>query len=378
MINVLQLINYPGKGGSENYILSLAKKLHNRSCKFYLGYSVDGPLIEKAKALGIQTLNIPMNSPYDFRAAKILKDVCAEFDIDVIHTHFLRENYVSVISRLIGNKAVIINTCHLLSGGNILHKVTNSLFTIFDGGLIAVSNAVKERMIRDGIDKRLIRVIYNGVDIEYWKGRRSYKVRSELGIERDDFVITSVARFSEEKGHMFILEVIKEFRRMFNQFRGRMKGKIRFILVGDGEMLDECIDFARMLGVTEETLFTGFREEIKPILHASDLFISHSRSEAIGISILEALACGLPVVATNAGGTKEVVSKSNKCGLLVEYGDVEGFAEAMARLATDREFYMECKNNAFKVVEEKFNLDKTVEDTYNLYIGAAGVKPEHE
>jgi glycosyltransferase involved in cell wall biosynthesis len=367
MINVLHLINYPGQGGSEKYIISLAERLHDKECLFFLGYSMEGPMIEQVRKLGIKALNISMSSPFDFRAAKILKDVCEEFAINIIHTHFLRENYVSIFSKIMGNKAAVINTNHLLTEKNLFLKLSNRLMALKNDGIIAVSNAVREQMIKEGINPKSISLIYNGVDVNYWKGRRNYRIRREFNIDRNDFLIVSIARFTEEKGHVFLLEAIKAFKKSFIPDDERIPGKVRFMLVGDGELLDECKEFAKMLGVSDDIIFTGFRSDIKKILHGSDLFISHSESEALGISILEALCSQLPVIAAKSGGPAEIVNEKSNCGILVEYGDVDALAEAIIKFVTDKKFYKECKDNALITVEEKFNLDKTVQETYNLY-----------
>lgn len=367
MIKVLHLLNYPGRGGSERYILSLAEKLHNNGCIFYLGYSADGPMLEMAKALGIQAFNLPMDSPYDLRAAILLKDFCREFNIDIIHTHFLRENYISAFSKIAGNKAAIINTCHLLEKKKPLLVITNFLINFFTDGIIAVSFAVRDQLVGEGISPKKIEIIHNGVDINYWKGRRNYRIRSELGLTRDDFVITSIARFSEEKSHIFLLESIRELKKTAAFLNVKEFERVKFLFVGDGELMEECKKMTNMFGISDKIIFTGYRSDIRAILHASDLFVSHSRSEALGISILEALASGLPVVATNSGGPSEIINAQNNCGLLVGRNDTEGFAEAMMRFITDKKFYNTCRKNAVAVAEEKFSLDKTAEQTYNLY-----------
>jgi len=372
MVKVLHLINYPGRGGSERYILTLAEKLHNKECIFYLGYSQDGPMLEEVRKLGIKACNIPMSSPYDLRAAKMVKDICRDFSIDIVHTHFLRENYISVFSKVMGNKAAVINTNHLLTSKGLVLKLSNRFMTRLNDRLIAVSSAVVEQMLAEGIKPEQVKLIYNGVDIGYWKGKRGSRVRKELNIDRNDFVVTSIARFAEEKGHVFLLEAIKVFQKTFLQDPEVMPRKVRFVLVGEGELFEECKKLAAMMGIYNDITFTGFRSDIKSILYDSDLFVSHSESEALGLSILEALCCKLPVVASNSGGPSEIVNEENNCGLLVEYGDVEGMAEAIYKFVTNKKFYTTCKANAYKTVEEKFNLDKTAEETYNLYKEVGG------
>ncbi|MGI6776489.1 MAG: glycosyltransferase family 4 protein [Acetivibrionales bacterium] len=368
MLNVLHLINYPGRGGSERYIVSLAEKLHNKKCRFYLAYSEEGPMIDVLKQLGVEVFNIQMKNPYDFKAAKSVKSICKQLSIDVVHTHFLRENFISVFSKLMGNRVVLVNTIHLFAKNNLLINISSFLLNIFVDRTIVVSNSLKKQISALGLSSRRIDVIHNGVDIDFWKGRRSLRARKKLGLDSSDFVITSVARFSEEKGHIFLLEAIKVFKKIARYNKDKIPNNVKFLLAGEGELLEECKGFAKALGVADCVIFTGYQENIREILHASDLYISHSKFETLGISILEALACRLPVVATNSGGPSEILTEENACGLLVDYGDTEGFAGAIGKFITDKGFYKKCRNNAFRTVEEKFNLDKTVEETYNLYI----------
>jgi glycosyltransferase involved in cell wall biosynthesis len=368
MLKVLHLINYPGKGGTERYILSLAEKLHGKGCKFYLGYSEDGPMLKQVKELGIETVHIPMRSPYDLKAATAVKEICKKNLIDVVHTHFLRENYISIFSRIAGNKAALVNTHHMLTENSMILRLFNRIFMLMDDKIIAVSCAVRDKMVSEGIPSPKIEVIYNGVDAEYWGvGNRSMKFREELGISRDDFVITSVARFSEEKGHVFLLEAIKHYKKLASSNPANIGKNVKFVLVGDGELFDRTRKLAGMLGVSDITVFTGYRSDLKKILLDSDLFVSHSKSEALGISILEALACGLPVVATNAGGPAEIINNTTRCGILTDYGDAERFATAIIKLIADKRLYVTFKNNSIKFVRSKFNLDKTAQETYNLY-----------
>jgi len=368
MLNILHLINYPGKGGSEKYILSLMEKLQNKDCKFYICHSEDGPMLDNAKKLGAEILNLKMRSPYDLKAAKELKKLCRKLSIDIVHTHFLRENCIAALSKLLGNRAILVNTYHLIADENILMRLFNAVLTAVTDRIIAVSNAVKMKMASECINSEKIKVIHNGVDVEYWKGGRDLKIRDELGVSRNAFMVTSIARFTEEKGHIFFLESIKEFKKLFYQNGRNSAGDVKFVLVGDGEMLDECINFADMLGISEDVIFTGYRHDVKEILYGSDLFVSHSKSEALGISILEALACSVPVIATNAGGPSEIIGENNDCGIIVEYGDTEEMAKSILKFINDKSYYNSCRENALKTVREKFNLEKTVEETFNLYI----------
>jgi glycosyltransferase involved in cell wall biosynthesis len=365
MLNVLHLIYNWGKGGFESYVHSLVEKLHGRECNIYIAYSERVPVPELVEGLGIQTFHIPMKSPYDFKAAGEVANLCKKLSIHAVHTHFIRERYISAISRLFGNRARLIYTSHVIVPKSPALKLTNRIIHGLEDNIIAVCGAGREQMLTEGLNKNKIEVIYNGVDIGFWGKRVRSTIRSEFSLKEEDFVITSAGRFNEVKGHRFLLECARRLIQLVPENEGK---RVRFFLVGEGELLEECRKLAVQLGISGNTVFAGFRSDIRNIFHGSDLYVSSSKSEALSMSIIEALACGLPVVATNVGGTSEVVNEENQCGCLVEYGDVEGFARAMLKFMEDREFYSTRSSNASRTAAEKFSLDKMVKETYNLYL----------
>ncbi len=370
MFNVLHLINYPGKGGTERYILSLAEGLHKNMCKFYMAWSKDGPLIKSAEELGIETIKINMRSPFDIVAAWELKKICSQYSIHIVHTHFLRERYIVVLSKLLGNKCALINTVHIFSPRNILINILNSIVSLFEDRVITVCKALKKYLIAAGMNEQKIDVIYNGIDPDIWNDKRTGNIRKEFGISDIDLVVVSVARFTGEKGHIFFLETIKWFKKLIAQNNYKLPGKIYFLLVGDGEMLDKCKNFAGMLNIDDITIFTGFRKDIREIYHDSDIFVSHSESEGLSIAILEALACGLPVIATDVGGSNEIIGGTCKCGELVPYGDKKTFAEVIEKYVKDKYLREKCADNAKQYVNDRFNLENTVKKTYEEYVSS--------
>ncbi len=408
MIKVLHLINYLGAGGTEKYIYSLAEKLHNKSCKFCVAYSIEGNGKKSFEEADIDLFRLQMKSPFDMGAARKLKKLCRQHSIDVIHTHFLRENYIAILSKIMGNRVKIINTRHMLLENSKAVIAANRFFTKYNDSIIAVSTRVKEQLLKEGIRPAMIKLIYNGIDPEQWNSPIAPTFRKDSGISEDEIVITSVARFSPEKGHDFLLDGIRTFKDMLGNedslaTEGTLKGKdspvaedtsvskttltgenslatadspgngftasgFRFVLVGDGELHEQIVEKAKALGLQNDIVFTGYQDDIRNILKSSDLFISHSSSEAFGISILEAMAAGLPVIATDSGGTAEIVNGRRKSGIIITYGDKEALATSIIQLMQNRELADEYIESGYKIVREHFNLDKTSEETYNLYV----------
>lgn len=385
MHKVLHMLNYLGNGGSEKYIYSLAKRLHGKTCEFYIAYSEDGPGRSSFEELGIKLLPLRMGSPFDMKAAFQLKKLCKALSIDTVHTHFLRENFIGAISKVVGNKVRLINTRHMLLDNTKQVALANRIFTKFNYRIIAVSRHVQDSLIKEGIKKDKIAMIYNGVDPDEWNdsgelqaagksgdsGERETpeknSFRKSMGISDDELVITSVSRFSPEKGHDFIIEVIKY---LHENLAGYFPSgiKCRYILAADGPVLGEIKEKAREYGLENRIIFPGYIGNVKEMLKASDIFIAHSKSEAFGIAILEAMASGLPVITTNSGGTAEIVNEEHDDGILVDYGNIQKYAEGIALLAGNEQLRRQYAQNGLSVVRKYFSLDKTAVETYNLYV----------
>jgi glycosyltransferase involved in cell wall biosynthesis len=290
-----------------------------------------------------------------------LREICRRLSIETVHTHFLRENYIGAISKIIGNDVRLINTRHMLFDNSRRVAFANRIFTRFNYRIIAVSRHVQDSLIREGIRKDRIAMIYNGIDPDEWSNHGkssntgedgSSDIRSSIckddgsggweqpvessfrknhGIEDDELLITSVSRFSPEKGHGFIIEVIRYFNENLQKYC-QPNVKYRFILAGDGPLLGDIKEKAKEYGLECSIVFTGYTDNVKELLNSSDIFIAHSESEAFGIAILEAMASGLPVITTACGGTAEIVNEDFGNGLLADFGDIKGYADNIALL----------------------------------------------
>ena len=152
-----------------------------------------------------------------------------------------------------------------------------------------------EALEKNWTDAGKIKVIFNSVDTGYWGRSEPSTIRHELGIDEKEFVIACMARFTEEKGQKFLVEALRRLKEMTSR-------SFKCILGGDGPLLEECKKMAADYGLWKDVIFIGYRQDMKNIYYGIDLYVSPSSNEAMSYSILEALACGVPVVATNVGG----------------------------------------------------------------------------
>lgn len=361
MLKIVYLINHAGKGGSENYIYSLIERLHGKVAECYLIYNEDGLLVDRVKKLGVKTFNIKMRNPFDLKAAKALSSLCKELDVDVVHSHFLRENYIAVLSKLYNGKIKAIFTNHVPLHNNLPTRIFNSIFTFFNDGIIAVYNRGKDLLKSNWVYSKRMHVIFNSVDVDYWSNPEPSTIREELKINDDEFVISCMARFTEEKGQRFLIEALAKLKDIAPR-------KFKCILGGDGPLLAECKNLVKKYELEQHVMFIGYRQDTKNIYHGIDLYVSPSSNEAMSYSIIEVLACGVPVVATNVGGCTDIINHNTACGEIVEYGDIKALSDAIIKFMSDEDFYNSVKSKAVDVVRQNFNIDKMVKETYNLYI----------
>lgn len=317
-------------------------------------------LVERLKNIGVETFVIEMKNPFDVKAAFELSRLCKKLGIDLIHTQFLRENYIAILSKIFNPRIKVIYTNHFVMANNRIQKFFNRLMTQFNSGIIAVCNVGRDMLISNGNKASIIEVIFNGVDVAYWKEPVESTLRKELKIGGDEFVILCASRFAHDKGHKYLVDSIKLLKDMTNR-------KFKCVLAGDGPLLDDIKKQVAELGLQDDIIFIGFRSDMKNLYTGSDLYVNSSEHEALSFLIIEALASGLPVVATNMGGNSDIINPITNCGLLVEYNNPESMAKGILKLMEDENLYRKFKENAYKAVDEFFNLDKVVDKTYNLY-----------
>ena len=358
-MKVLYLINYAGSGGSERYVELLAKYYHGSKCDCGLCYNVDGPLVEKMKALGIPVYQLPMTSPLDMAAARKLAALVKREGYDVIHAQYPRENDIAILAKFFGCKARIVFTSHLISEQPPVWRLLNRLFTPHDHAVLTVCTYGREVLLRGGVAKDKIRIVFNGVDAPS-APERDRSVLKEFGIGDGEKVITILTRFSEEKGVPFLLRSIA-------RLKEKTSVPFRLLLVGTGPDFDRDKALVPALGIEDKVVLTGFRTDTAKLLAASDIYLNSSSSEAMSFAILEAMGAGLPLVLTDVGGNPELVNTGGVCGLLSPYGDEDAYAAAIASLLEDDALRTRFAAAARAKARSEFDLYNLLDKLFEIY-----------
>ena len=362
MLKVLYLLNFAGKAGTERYVETLVNYLSADGLVTpYFAYNEGGLLVERMQEMNVPCRRIEMRRRFDYRAARELAALCAEWDIDVVHCHYLREHYTALLAKKYNPKIRVVYTNHFVLANDAVTRFTNRRMDKVQDQMIAVCNKGKEQLIANGWSGERIQVIFNAVDLDAWAGERSQStLRAELGLDEGRFVMLCASRFADDKGHRYLIDSVKRLTQ-------RTDKPFTLVLAGDGPLLEPTKAQVKQLALEDRVKFIGFRKDIKNLYKGSDLYVNASRHEALSFLIIEAMAAGLPVIATDMGGNSDIVNDEAGCGLLVEYDNPDSMAAAMERFLEDPSFTDACRENARRTIEAKFEVHKMARATFGVY-----------
>jgi glycosyltransferase involved in cell wall biosynthesis len=253
----------------------------------------------------------------------------------------------------------VVITCHGLGQGKngfIQRVITGILSRFFTDSIIAISRAVKISLMETGIPADMIKIIYNGIDLSGFNSIEP-RLKREFGLTGSP-VIGIVSRLVPEKGYEYALKAMPI---VLKKFPGAL-----MVIVGDGPLRKALEDLCRSLEISGHVDFLGYQDRVEGLTADFDVFLLPSISEGLGLSLLEAMALGKPVVATEVGGIPEVV-KSGVNGLLVPPGDDRALAEATIKILSSRQMAFSLGQAAKNTVFDKFSAQYMAEKTMEIY-----------
>ncbi|NOZ64541.1 MAG: glycosyltransferase [Caldiserica bacterium] len=365
-IKVLRVLPSLEMGGVEKTLISLLPELKKKGLdiKVCTLYRKD-ILAEELEKLGIKVVNIGMRSRMDVdfkytRGVVSLANFIRKGKFDIVHTHLYRANTPGRIAAILARAPVIIANEHNVdSWKNAAQRRMDRVLARFTDKIIAVSKRVKEFYVEEvGLPEEKIEVIYNGVDLNRFEKKvDKEKKREELAIPENSLLIGTVGRLQPQKDHKTFLKaaslILKKFPRA------------HFIVVGGGSLRKELESFAKAIGIEKNVHFLGERKDIEKILPLMDIFVLSSTREGFPITLLEAMACGIPVVATSVGGCPELV-KEGETGFLVAPRNPGFLGERVVHLLKNQALREKIRRKAKKRAE-LFTIEKMAERTLAIY-----------
>lgn len=363
MTTILHMIETGGSGGAETVYLDLVRRLDTDRWRHVAVVPTKDWLYDQLSDHGVKPILIPETWSFDVVFFSKMLVAIATHDVELIHAHLFGSAVrAALLSRLSGVPAIA--TLH----GTIDLKPSER----FQGMKVKALNFglkrivfVSEQLRRSFLDTVPIRedlttVITNGIDPARFSPRGDQTFRAELDILPEEFLIGTVANPGPAKG----LDVLLEAAAIL---KTRSPG-CRFVVLGDlarGRGAD-VLASRDALGLKRDVVMTGFRNDVPRALSSFDLYALTSRTEGFPLSLLEAMASGLPIVATRCGGPEQILV-DGVTGLLVENGSSDAIATAIASLRKNSTERQGLGNAARAVVKEKFTLDAQVRSYEGLY-----------
>lgn len=370
-INILYVITKLELGGAQKQLLSLICRLNKDKYGLFLFTAKEGLLFEDASVIdGLKIkpsffLERPVSFIKDLLALIELYFFIKKNNIDIVHTH---SSKAGILGRLAGKLArvkVIVHTVHGWSFNDFQPAFAKGIFISLErlcGGIsdkiIVVSRSDLETGLANGIGvPGKYALIRYGIDYpDILPGNKG--IREELGISADGLVVGSVACLKPQKSPL-------DFIQAASLVKHSCPG-VKFILVGDGILRRKTEALISKLKLEKQVILLGWRRDVIRFLYSIDIFVLTSLWEGLPISVLEAVACGLPVVVTDTGGVREIVSNGDT-GFLIEPHDVSAMAEKIISLLKDARQRAAIGKRGRDSLGDAFSVEKMTAGTTSLY-----------
>ena len=307
--------------------------------------------------------------PHFIKLTQTIKKVCNEHKLDVLE--FATQDFLTSIPALYIKKWInvpVIVTVNGLPGiswfsGNRIVDGAGYLYTNLIGkriikaadGARLLSSSLYDDLLKFGVDGERMRTIHRGVDTTVFNPYYDeYDVRKELGI--NNIFILFVGRLIKMKGVEYLIRAVKDLIPLY--------GNLKLVIVGDGDAREE---YERMASsIKENVIFTGYRSDAYRFMCAADIVVLPSLCEGCPNIVLEAMACGTPVIASRVGAVPDII-ENDKTGIIVEQKDVEGLKKALVQLIEDQELAKKMGERGRERIEKYFTWDAICKKLEGFY-----------
>ena len=361
-MKILHVISSGGMYGAEAVILNLSRTLNESShcgvlAVFANSKNVNLELHDKALAEGIESHLIPCSGQIDRAAVERLQELADRTDADIVHAHGFKADIYAYFA-LRGSRIPLVSTCHNWIDDDLvvsLYGKADRFILRRYSAVIAVSEAVREKLLSSGVSAEKVQIIKNGIDLRPF-GTAIPSLREGVRGEGAP-IVGFVGRLSSEKGCDIFLRVAS---RVLSDVPSA-----KFVVVGDGperEQLESLID---QLGIRGNVELVGRRDDMPSVYASFDLMILSSHREGLPMAILEGMASRLPWVASAVGDVPKVINDG--CGFVVPPGDIDLFAAKVIALLKDPAERLRLGNAARERVEKEFSSQRMTVEYLNVY-----------
>lgn len=370
---VLHIITNLPIGGAQDNTLITVERLNRERYSVALMCAPEGEWVQRALEIpGLDLVFVPnliqkINLLKDFAAFWNIYKYIRKGQFEIVHTHSSKPGFLGRIAARIAGAPIIIHTIHGFPFNDFMNPFIRKVFIIiermlthFSDCLVTVSKLNLEKAIKLRIAKRQKFVnIYSGIDFKKFDVKIDVKSkRSEIGIIDGRAVVGMVGRLSQQKAPW---NFIKSVPYVLDRYKETI-----FLIVGDGELMSEMKNLACDLGINDNILFLGFRDDLPEILRILDIYVLTSQWEGLGRSLTEAMYVGCPVIATGVEGVPELV-QNGETGVLVPVNDPVALSKEIIEMLLDRAMRKRLGRMARLRINQSFKANIMVKNIDELY-----------
>lgn len=356
-MKILHVITSLELGGAERLLTELAPYQRDRGNLVKVMILSDRGAVFKneLEKAGIEVIVCESNSIKSFKnVLSILKEIKKE-NYDVVHAHLVHAQYWVRLSKLLDSgKRIYITTEHSTSNRRRNSKLMKIIDKFVFGGydkIVSISEAT-EKSLKSWLerDDKSFEIIYNGIDIKEFQESTPLS-KQELGLKEEDYLLMMVSRFHESKNQKGVINALTW-----------LPVKYKLVFVGDGKLEESTKEYCKSKNLMSRVRFLGMRKDIPSLLKAADIVIQYSFFEGFGITALEGMASGKPVIASAVPGLSQVVEGA---GYLVDITDSKELAKTILSLR-DKERYDECAKKCLERSRE-YTIEWCADNYLELY-----------
>lgn len=364
-LTIFDLRDSPWVDGPGRTILEIAEALNRSGFRYIIGALVRegerNDYVEEARQRGLEVVAIVERSPFDREVLAQVALALERFHVDVMHTHEARSDVIGLLCTR-SKRVRLLTTTHGWIANNWkghVYSVLDKVILRWFDRVVVVSERMKGQLRRWAVPGGKIEVVPNALMVdEYCPDRSEDGFRRELGLRPENVLIAYIGRLSPEKGPDVFLRAAAQVCAEYPS--------ARFVLIGVGPEELALRALASSLGIADSVIFAGYRKDMKRIYNSLDLVVQSSYTEGMPNVVLEALLMQVPVIATNVGGTAEVM-QHERHGILVPAGSPD-------RLAVEIKQFMRGPNRLAAMaragrerIREVFDSRKRIERMKQIY-----------
>lgn len=365
-VNVLDLRDTTEIGGPGKTILETFKAVDSSRFRLHVGVfqahreGEETPFVTAARQYGMPVHVLRGITQYDPRLITRTAALARDLDIDIVHAHEVKSDVIACLAEKLCGVA-LVTTLHGWIGNSpkqrMLIALDQRVVRRFDL-VIAVSRQIRDQAIAAGVPVERVRLLHNAIVLERYRRSTKRGLEALVGKPMGGPVIASIGRLSAEKGHVDLVEALGIVARRGHRFSA--------VLAGDGPERSRIAGRIEALGLADVVHLPGYVARPQEILNETDLMVLPSHTEGLPNAALEALAMDVPVLATDVGGTPEVVV-DGETGRLVEPKHPAALAKAIEEFVTDPSAWRKLAAQGRALVERQFDFGartRALEDMY--------------